>query len=96
MTNQPMSDERISEIKEMLREITPGSWDYDQLDEIVYWNDDLNKPHSICDLSDVVQTDTDGFFIAAAPDIIGELLAENERLSAVLTAMLRALQSAQT
>ncbi len=68
----------IEEIKTLLEGITPGAWAAEEVQYQWKTSNALGK-HILC-----IYTEPDAKFIAAAPTIIRDLLAENERLSAKL------------
>jgi hypothetical protein len=70
----------VAEAERLLVKITPGNWAYDWQTEKVHTDCKVDGaltgiPHYVCDVGDDWMRDADGFFIAAAPRLVRELLS---------------------
>lgn len=86
MTTPPLSSSRLSEIRALREAISPTPWIVDaRHGAIVYCSDDIGAQVANCqvggDLTPLEQQ-RNTEFIAQAPTIIDQLLAENEQLRA--------------
>jgi hypothetical protein len=80
---EPLSNERLAEIRERERAATPGPWEVDEACGDV-WSPSIWRSIAIVEDLDLplVNSEADRAFIAAARQDIPDLLAEVERLRA--------------
>ena len=80
-TNDPMTQERLAEIRERVEKRTPGTWQWSDCDELIAQDGD--------DFASVIYGSIswpeDRDLIANAPQDLADLLAEVKRLRALLT-----------
>jgi hypothetical protein len=89
--SKPMSDERIYFVKDQLETITQGPWDWyetghrgvERMVEAPPAPDDSVDVKGLC-VASMVYSPEDAQFIADAPDLVRDLIAEIERLKAEL------------